>query len=163
MARSTQASWKRGGCPPDCTGKRSARIDWRWWWRRSTRGRRRGKHCDPQELACTALVVRERGSGTRSALDRALHDYQSVAPTLELSSNAGCRERTSTRDPGRSESQGHADIGERSVEGGPGAEPGARKIRRNADGNNNFQVALELGLGSAGPDNHPALIRGAEQ
>lgn len=50
-----------------------------------------GKTLTPQELASTALVVREKGSGTRSTLDRALKDYRPVPPTLELSSNAAVR------------------------------------------------------------------------
>ncbi|WP_283559942.1 LysR family transcriptional regulator [Paenarthrobacter sp. PH39-S1] len=45
----------------------------------------------PQELASTALVVREPGSGTRNTLDRALKAYGPVPPTMELSSNAAVR------------------------------------------------------------------------
>lgn len=40
------------------------------------------------ELAGTALIVRERGSGTRTTLDRALSRYDPIRPALELGSNA---------------------------------------------------------------------------
>lgn len=43
------------------------------------------------DLAATALVVREPGSGTRTTLDDALSAFSPVAPTLELSSNAAVR------------------------------------------------------------------------
>ena len=43
------------------------------------------------ELAATRLVVREPGSGTRTTLDRALHEYERPAPLLELASAAAIR------------------------------------------------------------------------
>jgi Transcriptional regulator len=43
------------------------------------------------ELAATPLVVREPGSGTRTTLETALGRLGSVAPTLELNSNAAVR------------------------------------------------------------------------
>ncbi|MFF4989970.1 LysR family transcriptional regulator [Streptosporangium saharense] len=43
------------------------------------------------ELAATALVVRERGSGTRETLDRALAGHEVAAPRLELGSNAAVK------------------------------------------------------------------------
>lgn len=43
------------------------------------------------DLAATALVVREPGSGTRTTLDEALREFTPVPPTLELSSNAAVR------------------------------------------------------------------------
>ncbi|GAA4656684.1 LysR family transcriptional regulator [Arthrobacter cryoconiti] len=43
------------------------------------------------ELAAEALVVRERGSGTRTVLERALHGHAQLAPALELGSNAAVR------------------------------------------------------------------------
>ncbi|HET9126773.1 MAG TPA: LysR family transcriptional regulator [Propionibacteriaceae bacterium] len=51
------------------------------------------------ELAATPLVVRERGSGTRDVLERALReklgpDAEVVAPALELASNAAVRVAT---------------------------------------------------------------------
>lgn len=42
-------------------------------------------------LAATPLVVRERGSGTRTVLDRALEGLPTAAPALELSSTAAVR------------------------------------------------------------------------
>jgi molybdate transport repressor ModE-like protein len=42
-------------------------------------------------LAATPLVVRERGSGTRTVLDRALHGLTTAPPALELSSTAAVR------------------------------------------------------------------------
>lgn len=44
-----------------------------------------------EELAATPLVTRERGSGTRLALARALQPRSAVAPALELPSNAAVR------------------------------------------------------------------------
>jgi DNA-binding transcriptional LysR family regulator len=52
---------------------------------------RRRTPVDAAELARTQLVVRERGSGTRTTLDEALGDYELVAPALELGSNAAVR------------------------------------------------------------------------
>ncbi|MFI7535545.1 LysR family transcriptional regulator [Streptosporangium sp. NPDC049376] len=43
------------------------------------------------ELAATPLVVRERGSGTRETLDRALVGHEVAAPRLELGSNAAVK------------------------------------------------------------------------
>jgi len=43
------------------------------------------------ELAATPLVVREPGSGTRTTLDLALHEYDRAAPLLELGSGAAVR------------------------------------------------------------------------
>ena len=43
------------------------------------------------ELAATPLVVREFGSGTRTTLDLALHEYERPAPILELGSSAAVR------------------------------------------------------------------------
>jgi DNA-binding transcriptional LysR family regulator len=43
------------------------------------------------ELAATALVVREAGSGTRDVLARALADLDPVTPALELHSNGAVR------------------------------------------------------------------------
>ncbi|MER7208638.1 LysR family transcriptional regulator [Streptosporangium sp. NPDC000239] len=43
------------------------------------------------ELAATPLVVRERGSGTRETLDRALAGHEVAAPRLELGSNAAVK------------------------------------------------------------------------
>ncbi|GIH99292.1 LysR family transcriptional regulator [Planobispora takensis] len=43
------------------------------------------------ELAATPLVVRERGSGTRETLDRALAGHAVAAPRLELGSNAAVK------------------------------------------------------------------------
>lgn len=42
-------------------------------------------------LASTPLVVREKGSGTRTVLERALEEHAMVAPALELSSTAAVR------------------------------------------------------------------------
>lgn len=42
-------------------------------------------------LAATPLVVREKGSGTRTVLERALADLPMAAPVLELSSTAAVR------------------------------------------------------------------------
>ena len=44
-----------------------------------------------EELAATALVVREPGSGTRSTLDAALTEYARAEPLLELGSAAAIR------------------------------------------------------------------------
>lgn len=43
------------------------------------------------ELAATPLVVREAGSGTRTTLDVALHEYDRPAPLLQLGSGAAVR------------------------------------------------------------------------
>ncbi|MEV7006521.1 LysR family transcriptional regulator [Streptosporangium sp. NPDC051022] len=43
------------------------------------------------ELAATPLVVRERGSGTRETLERALADHEVAAPRLELGSNTAVK------------------------------------------------------------------------
>jgi molybdate transport repressor ModE-like protein len=43
------------------------------------------------DLASAALVVREPGSGTRMALERALRGYEQLKPALELRSNAAVR------------------------------------------------------------------------
>ncbi|MBB2911530.1 DNA-binding transcriptional LysR family regulator [Streptosporangium becharense] len=43
------------------------------------------------ELAATPLVVRERGSGTRETLDRALAGHTVAAPRLELGSNTAVK------------------------------------------------------------------------
>ncbi|WP_024795339.1 LysR family transcriptional regulator [Tomitella biformata] len=43
------------------------------------------------ELAATPLVVREAGSGTRTTLDVALHEYERPAPLLQLGSSAAVR------------------------------------------------------------------------
>ena len=43
------------------------------------------------ELAATPLVVRESGSGTRTTLDLALHEYEQPAPLLQLGSSAAVR------------------------------------------------------------------------
>ncbi|GAT65877.1 LysR family transcriptional regulator [Planomonospora sp. ID91781] len=43
------------------------------------------------ELAATPLVVRERGSGTRETLDRALAGHAVAAPRLELGSNTAVK------------------------------------------------------------------------
>ncbi|WP_433239774.1 LysR family transcriptional regulator [Streptosporangium sp. CA-135522] len=43
------------------------------------------------ELAATPLVVRERGSGTRETLDRALTGHAAAAPRLELGSNTAVK------------------------------------------------------------------------
>lgn len=42
----------------------------------------------PGTLAATPLIVRERGSGTRSTLDEVLQKWDPVAPAVELGSNA---------------------------------------------------------------------------
>lgn len=56
---------------------------------------RRGRSVDPAELATTALVTREPGSGTRIVLDRALAtaapDVARAAPALELSATTAIR------------------------------------------------------------------------
>ncbi|MEU0521652.1 LysR family transcriptional regulator [Streptosporangium sp. NPDC006007] len=46
------------------------------------------------ELAATPLVVRERGSGTRETLDRALAGHRGAAPRLELGSNTAVKGAT---------------------------------------------------------------------
>ncbi len=43
------------------------------------------------ELAATPLIVRESGSGTRTTLDLALHEYERPAPMLQLGSSAAVR------------------------------------------------------------------------
>jgi DNA-binding transcriptional LysR family regulator len=43
------------------------------------------------ELAATALIVREPGSGTRNTLEHLLRGYDLAAPALELSSNAAVK------------------------------------------------------------------------
>lgn len=52
---------------------------------------RRRKPLTVAELAATALVVREPGSGTRSTLDAALAEYPRAEPLLELGSAAAIR------------------------------------------------------------------------
>ncbi|MFD4294207.1 LysR family transcriptional regulator [Rhodococcus sp. NPDC058532] len=52
---------------------------------------RRRKPLTIGELARTPLVVREPGSGTRTTLDVALHEYDRAAPLLELGSAAAIR------------------------------------------------------------------------
>ncbi|MCG5214204.1 LysR family transcriptional regulator [Streptosporangium sp. KLBMP 9127] len=48
----------------------------------------------PAELAATALVVRERGSGTRDTLDLAMRGHVVAAPRLELGSNTAVKGAT---------------------------------------------------------------------
>lgn len=48
---------------------------------------RRDEPLDPAELAATALVEREEGSGTRAFLDRLVHDHR-PPPLVELNSNS---------------------------------------------------------------------------
>ncbi|MGW5381059.1 LysR family transcriptional regulator [Nocardia sp. NPDC003963] len=52
---------------------------------------RRRRPLSVAELARTPLVVREPGSGTRTTLDLALHEYDRAAPLLELGSGAAIR------------------------------------------------------------------------
>ncbi|MGI5218877.1 LysR substrate-binding domain-containing protein [Nocardia sp. CA-290969] len=52
---------------------------------------RRKRPLSIAELAGTPLVVREPGSGTRTTLDLALHEYERAAPLLELGSGAAIR------------------------------------------------------------------------
>lgn len=52
---------------------------------------RRRRPLTTAELAATALVVREPGSGTRTTLDVALLDYDRATPLLELGSAAAIR------------------------------------------------------------------------
>lgn len=52
---------------------------------------RRRKPASPAELAGTRLVVREPGSGTRTALERVLGPDRMAEPLLELSSNAAVK------------------------------------------------------------------------
>ncbi|MER7072671.1 LysR family transcriptional regulator [Terrabacter sp. NPDC000476] len=52
---------------------------------------RRRRPLRAEELAATALVVREQGSGTRTTLDDALRDLARPEPLLELSSGAAVR------------------------------------------------------------------------
>lgn len=52
---------------------------------------RRSRPLPASKLAATPLVVREAGSGTRLALERALAGYDMAAPTLTLSSTAAIR------------------------------------------------------------------------
>ena len=52
---------------------------------------RRRRPVTAAELARTALVVRERGSGTRTTLETALAHLEMVPPSLELNSNAAVR------------------------------------------------------------------------
>lgn len=52
---------------------------------------RRRRPLSIAELAQTPLVVREPGSGTRTTLDVALHEYERAAPLLELGSGAAVR------------------------------------------------------------------------
>ncbi|GAA4486023.1 LysR family transcriptional regulator [Rhodococcus olei] len=52
---------------------------------------RRRRPLSVVELAQTPLVVREPGSGTRTTLDVALHEYDRAAPLLELGSAAAIR------------------------------------------------------------------------
>ncbi|MGW0042871.1 LysR family transcriptional regulator [Rhodococcus sp. NPDC003348] len=52
---------------------------------------RRRRPLSVAELAATPLVVREPGSGTRTTLDLALHEYDRAAPLLELGSAAAIR------------------------------------------------------------------------
>lgn len=49
---------------------------------------RRGAPISVDELAATALVTREPGSGTRKTLERALRDHPIAPPLQELTSNA---------------------------------------------------------------------------
>lgn len=51
----------------------------------------RTRSIDADELAATALVTREPGSGTRVALDRAMRPRTCAPPLLELSSNAAVK------------------------------------------------------------------------
>ncbi|WP_203338362.1 LysR family transcriptional regulator [Nocardioides limicola] len=53
--------------------------------------RRSGRRVTAATLAATPLVVREAGSGTRTVLERALQDRETVPPALELSSTAAVR------------------------------------------------------------------------
>ena len=52
---------------------------------------RRRRPVSPQELATTALVTRELGSGTRTALDEALGPAGPIIPALQMPSNAAVR------------------------------------------------------------------------
>lgn len=52
---------------------------------------KRRRYVTDAELARAPLVVREKGSGTRTTLARALSAYDPVPPTLELNSNAAVR------------------------------------------------------------------------
>ncbi len=53
--------------------------------------RRRRRPLTAEELATTPLVVREAGSGTRTALETALAGHEIAAPALALNSNAAVR------------------------------------------------------------------------
>lgn len=52
---------------------------------------RRRRHLGKAELASTALLVREPGSGTRTTLDAALNGFPRVKPLLELGSASAIR------------------------------------------------------------------------
>jgi DNA-binding transcriptional LysR family regulator len=52
---------------------------------------RRRRPVTAAELAGTALIVRERGSGTRAALERVLAAEQMTEPLVELGSNAAVK------------------------------------------------------------------------
>jgi len=52
---------------------------------------RRRRPVSKAELAATPLVVRERGSGTRAWLERALDGQESAEPAMELASNEAVR------------------------------------------------------------------------
>lgn len=58
-----------------------------WATRGSTEGGEQNR-VTAAELAATPLVLRERGSGTRAILDRALAPWNPVPPAVELGSNA---------------------------------------------------------------------------
>ena len=49
------------------------------------------KAADRRRTGSDALLVREPGSGTRTTLDLALHEYERGAPLLELGSSAAIR------------------------------------------------------------------------
>lgn len=53
--------------------------------------RRRGRKVSADELGQTPWVLRERGSGTRTVLERALAKYPALVAALELSSTAAVR------------------------------------------------------------------------
>ncbi len=53
--------------------------------------RRRRRPVTADELAATPLVVREAGSGTRTALETALAGHEIAAPAMALTSNAAVR------------------------------------------------------------------------
>ena len=53
--------------------------------------RGRGRRVTARQLALTPLVVREKGSGTRTVLECALAGHEMVAPAIELSTTAAVR------------------------------------------------------------------------